>query len=173
MEPGTKACLDVQSWRVPTLPELRAFFDRVFARPKPASPREKTSVLAVRRSLSPVDVYCYLKARFGEPNGFQNILRKDDSDNLIHWDFNLKAGEEDVYICGTSREIHFLVSAKMSDADWHDLISAVKRDFGRVGKEKGLVLKMGRLSEQVCRNRDGVRGASRRYQKERRRLPNL
>jgi len=88
-----------------------------------------------------VDVYCYLKARFGEPNGFQNILRKDDSDNLIHWDFNLKAGEEDVYICGTSREIHFLVSAKMSDADWHDLISAVKRDFGRVGKEKGLVLK--------------------------------
>jgi hypothetical protein len=88
-----------------------------------------------------VDVYCYLKARFGEPNGFQNFLRKDDSDNWIHWDFNLKAGEEDVYICGTSRETHFFVSAKMSDTDWRDLISAVKSDFGRVGKEKGLVLK--------------------------------
>lgn len=97
-------------------------------------------MLAVRRSLSPVDVYCYLKARFGEPNGFQNFLRKDDSDNWIHWDYNLKAGDEDVYICSTSREIHFILSARMADGDWHDLISAIKRDFERVGNEKSAIL---------------------------------
>ncbi|MER8447386.1 hypothetical protein NKH52_29875 [Mesorhizobium sp. M1066] len=39
------------------------------------------AILAVRSRLRPVDIYCYLKARFGEPNGFQDFLRKDDSDN--------------------------------------------------------------------------------------------
>lgn len=36
------------------------------------------AILAVRSRLRPVDIYCYLKARFGEPNGFQSFLRKDD-----------------------------------------------------------------------------------------------
>lgn len=87
-------------------------------------------------------MYCYLKARFGIPNGFQNFLRnKNDSDNWIHWDFLLKANGEDVYICGLSREIHFLLTTKMTDEDWRDLILAIKADFGRVGKEKSSVLK--------------------------------
>ncbi|KUM25835.1 hypothetical protein AU467_24280 [Mesorhizobium loti] len=63
-------------------------------------------MLIVRSKLKPVDIYCYLKARFGEPNGFQNFLRKNDSDNWIHWDYSLEAGESDVYFAGTSREIH-------------------------------------------------------------------
>ncbi len=86
-------------------------------------------------------MFCYLKARFGEPNGFQNFLRKDDSDNWIHWDFQLKAGDEDVYICGMSREIHFVMSAWLADIDWRDLILGIKYDFRRVSKDKGSVLK--------------------------------
>jgi hypothetical protein len=95
----------------------------------------------VRHHLSPVDVYCYLKARFGEPNGFQNWLRRDTSDNWIHWDYYLKAGDQDVYLCGMSREIHFLLSEKMTDENWRDLVLAVKADYGRVGREKSAILK--------------------------------
>lgn len=136
------ACLNVQCWRVATPNELRIYLDSVMANVKSQQPRKGPSVLAVRKSLSPVDIYCYLKARFGEPNGFQTFLRKkDDSDNWIHWDFNLKAGAEDVCICGTSREIHFMISSEMSDDNWRELIIRLKRDFGRVAEQKSAVLK--------------------------------
>jgi hypothetical protein len=91
--------------------------------------------------LKPVDVYSYLRARFGEPNGFQNFLRRDDSDNWIHWDYNLKAADNDVYILGTSREIHFMLSEALSDAQWKELILAIKTDFRRIGREKSKILK--------------------------------
>jgi len=118
-EPAKPKSLDIVSWRIPTKEELAAFMDL------DARERRKPSVLAVRHHLSPLDVYCYLKGRFGEPNGFQNFLRRDTSDNLIHWDFILKAGDEDVYICGMSREVHFIVSAKLTDENWRELILGI------------------------------------------------
>ncbi|MFN8685760.1 MAG: hypothetical protein ACK50U_07180 [Acidobacteriota bacterium] len=109
-------------------------------RPSPAK-RAKPSLLVVRQQLSPVDMYCYLKARFGDPNGFQNVLRRDSSDNWIHWDYYLKADEQDVYVCGTSREIHLILSEKMTNEHWRDLVLAIKADYSRVGKEKSRVQK--------------------------------
>lgn len=105
-------------------------------------PRKKKgfSILAVRSRLKPVDIYCYLKARFGEPNGFQNFLRKDDSDNWIHWDYSLKAGEIDVYISGMSREIHFMVGETLTHQQWRDLIVGIRTDFARIGSQKSAVL---------------------------------
>jgi len=82
-----------------------------------------------------------LQARFGEPNGFQNFLRRDDSDNWIHWDFNLKAGAADVYLAGTSREIHIIVSEPLTDEEWKELILAIKHDYRRVGQRKSEVLR--------------------------------
>ena len=134
-------CLDVPSWRVPTYPEMRSYYENIGARAKSARKGKGPSILAVRSCLSPVDVYCYLKARFGEPNGFLTFLRKDSSANYIHWDFNLKAGDEDVHISGTSREIHFALSPRMTDSNWQTLIRAIKRDYERVGEEKSAVLK--------------------------------
>lgn len=42
--------------------------------------------------IKPIDLYCYLQAKYGNPNGLQNFLRDDSSDNLIHWEWSL-AGE--------------------------------------------------------------------------------
>jgi hypothetical protein len=145
-EPGSDElakpkCLDVVSWRLPTYEELRAFMDSVYLKQRDAEGLRNPSVLAVRHHLSPVDVYCYLKGRFGEPNGFQNFLRKDHSDNLIHWDFTLRAGDEDICIFGMTREIHFVMSAKLTDENWRDLILAIKADYKRVATEKSAVLK--------------------------------
>lgn len=39
--------------------------------------------LPIENEVRPSDLFCYLNARFGPPNGIQNFLRSDDSDNLI------------------------------------------------------------------------------------------
>ena len=103
--------------------------------------KKRGGLLAIRDKISTVDMYCYLKARFGEPNGFQTFLAKDDSDNWIHWDYNLKAGDAEIYISGMSREIHILTSEQLSDEQWRDLIVNIKTDFARVGQDKSTVLK--------------------------------
>jgi len=51
----------------------------------------------------------------------------------IHWDFNLKAASEDVYVSGTYREIHFMLSEKLTDDNWREFIFRVKSDYSRVG----------------------------------------
>jgi hypothetical protein len=136
-------CMDVEAWRLPTKEEMRATIDSRIARYTNRRTREKSrlSVLAARQQLSPVDMYCYLRARFGKPNGFQTFLRRDDSDNLVHWDFELKAGTQTVYISGASREIHFVLSETLADEDWRNLILKIKADYKRVGKEKSKILK--------------------------------
>lgn len=42
------------------------------------------------------------------------------SDNWIHWDYSLKAGDTDVYISGMSREIHIMVGEALTQAVWPD-----------------------------------------------------
>lgn len=54
----------------------------------------------LKNEIRPVDIYCYLSARFGAPNGIQSLLRKNDTDNLIHWDWILRSGTRIVMILG-------------------------------------------------------------------------
>jgi hypothetical protein len=126
----------VETWRASSRTEVVEFLS---ASKKPNERIRET--LAVRAKLKPIDVYAYLRARFGQPNGFQNILRKDDSDNIVHWDFQLKAENEDVYICGYLREVHLTVSEKLTDEEWKELINAIKADFSRVAKDKSAIVK--------------------------------
>lgn len=137
------SCLDVQGWRAFTKREMHDYLEGVLARSRArrtGAPSRLQSLLVVRNQLSPVDMFCYLKARFGEPNGFQNFLRDDSSDNWIHWDFNLKAGGEVIWVAGTYREVHLGLSEKLEDDDWPFLIREIKSDFRRVSKEKSDVL---------------------------------
>jgi hypothetical protein len=132
-------CLNIEAWRRSTSDELAAFYQSKSDNSR--SKKRLGGVLTVRAHLRPVDVYAYLRARFGEPNGIQNFLRKDDSDNLIHWDFNLKSGNADIYISGASREIMFLLSERLSDQQWRSLIVGLKNDFARVATAKGTITK--------------------------------
>ena len=60
--------------------------------------------------LSPADVYVYLKARFGAPNGALMITRSNDSDNVIHWHFTVRAGDERLNILGISSRLELISS---------------------------------------------------------------
>lgn len=115
--------LNILEWRAATPMEVVEFLkaDRSIKMRKGAA----GGLLIVRSKLVPVDVYAYLRARFGVPNGFQNFLRRDDSDNWIHWEFNLKVGRADIRIAGTSREIHFAVSEFITDEQWKQLIMGI------------------------------------------------
>jgi hypothetical protein len=130
------ACLDVLSWRLSTPKEMLTFLGDG----EDKGDKRRRHLLTVKTHLRPVDVYTYLKARFGDPNGFQTFLRKDDSDNLIHWDFFLWAGDEVVYLSGASREVMIMVTEALSDEQWKQLIEAIKGDFRRVAKEKSAIL---------------------------------
>lgn len=55
---------------------------------------------AIRNEVRPSDLFFYLGARFGPPNGFQNFLRGDHSDNLIHWEWSVRCGAAVVNIQG-------------------------------------------------------------------------
>lgn len=127
-------CLNVPEWRTSTNKEAAEWYS-----PNPL--KGQRQLLIVRSKLRPVDVYCYLVARFGEPNGFQNFLRRDDSDNWIHWDFSIKADDVNVYIAGTSRDVHIIVDEALSDEQWKDLILSIKQDYQRVGREKSTILR--------------------------------
>jgi hypothetical protein len=59
---------DVQPWWAQTKQEI---LDWMEAHGRPETPEPWT--LAFRKRLVPVEMYCYLKARFGEPNGFQTF----------------------------------------------------------------------------------------------------
>lgn len=49
------------------------------------------SMFRLGNQISPLDLFCYLHARFGEPNGEMMLLKeKDDVNNLFHWEYSLK-----------------------------------------------------------------------------------
>ncbi|MUO82238.1 hypothetical protein GOZ78_24040 [Agrobacterium vitis] len=131
--------LNFEAWRLATPAEMSEFLND-----RPTSPkrrRKSSAALVVRTRIKPVDIYAYLRARFGEPNGLQNFNRRDDSDNWIHWDFDLRADEVRVSITGTSREVHFLISEPLSDDEWKALIVGLKAEFARTAKAKSEMTK--------------------------------
>jgi hypothetical protein len=126
-----------ESWRPFSRAELRLFVEeRGSARARRGS-RSRNRSLVLQGSLSPFDVYTYLHSRFGKPNGIQTMLAADDSDNLFHWDWNLKAGLHDLSFIGATQEVHVKFGRSMSDAACRRFISALKADFARVATEKG------------------------------------
>ena len=137
------AALDIGAWRVPSRDEVLEWCDRMQRNlADNDAARERPSILIVRKHLTQIDVFCYLKARFGVPNGFQNFLRRDDSDNIIHWEYHLKSGDVDIHISEADQSLHFVVSEEpFTDEDWRDLILNIKADFRRVARGKSDVLR--------------------------------
>ncbi|MCK4816691.1 hypothetical protein KA005_13050 [bacterium] len=91
----------------------------------------------VGNEIRPSDLYCYLYSKFGAPNGLQNLLRNDSSDNLIHWEWVLACEQGFIFIQGLNlrTEFNFMGKWDVSDTDKDDLINHIKKDFVSFGKE--------------------------------------
>jgi hypothetical protein len=98
-------------------------------------------IIALRNEVRPVDLYCYLGARFGHPNGIQNFLRKDDSDNLIHWEWTLRHAEGIVSFQGQNFRTEVLLHGPVTitEADKDLIVCQLKADFSAYGKRMGAV----------------------------------
>lgn len=125
-------------WEKASLGEMAQYLKH---RPKAKKGKRTGSTLAFRKHLSPVDVYKYLVGRFGQPFGIQTLLKKpNDSDNLVHWDYLIKAGPNMIWIFGGNREVQVQIDDKvMSPEDWVQFAQALKGDFQRCSSDMATV----------------------------------
>ncbi len=124
-----------------TAPSPSEIVDWLKERPEGSGARTWT----IRDELNPADLYVYLDAKFGPANGIQNLLRDDDSDNLIHWDWTLQRKEGLLIFTGMNHrtDVHILGRWDFEHLDQAQLIRFIKRDFAKYGKE------MSRLRREV------------------------
>jgi hypothetical protein len=91
----------------------------------------------IGNQILPVDMYCYLHAKYGAPNGLQNFLRNDDSDNLIHWEWALASEDGLVLIQGHNfrSEVHLMGDFRDKGLELEHLIVQFKSNFSAYGKK--------------------------------------
>ncbi len=87
--------------------------------------------MCLTNELNPGDLFCYLAARFGTPNGMQSFLRKDDSDNLIHWAWTVQTQAGLISIQGMNfrTEIWIANIEGVEESDKNEIVSQIKLDY--------------------------------------------
>src|SRR5262245_13206124 len=87
--------------------------------------------------LPPVLLYCYLKVRFGPPNGFMMFLRAPSPDNLIHWHWAVEVDGHVLNMWAPSRATEFIVHspAAFTDDDRDQLMASLTDDTVQRSKE--------------------------------------
>lgn len=92
--------------------------------------------LIIRNEITPANLCSYFVARFGPPNGIQNFLRKDDSDNLIHWEWVFRTPRGLVAFQGQNfrTEIWFTSGENCSQEALPELLDQIKTDFKNYGR---------------------------------------
>ena len=96
----------------------------------------KAIIWEFTNEIKPVDMYCYLYAKYGGPNGLQNFLRSDSSDNLIHWEWSLASEFGIVSIQGHNfrTEVHLIGEHKGQNLTLDMFIQEIKSDLKNYGK---------------------------------------
>jgi hypothetical protein len=109
--------------------------------PRPSAPTG--SMATVDDRISPLDLYVYLNARFGKPNGIQMLFKSPSSDNFIHWHYTFLAGKSqaEVMAMTTRLEIHVSDDPNVTREQWDQLIHAIKADIGNFGRQASEVRK--------------------------------
>ncbi len=87
--------------------------------------------------IKPIDLYCYLFAKYGQPNGLQNFLRADDSGNLIHWEWTFASNDGLVSIQGHNfrTEVHLTGNFRDKGLTLEMFLAQIKSDIGNYGKK--------------------------------------
>lgn len=94
-------------------------------------------------SISPLDLYVYLKARFGPPNGFQMILKNPSSDNYIHWHWTLQVNEDIIDFLGYNMHAEAWLRGypDFSQSEGQHFEEGIKIDFKNISKSMSQVRK--------------------------------
>lgn len=128
--------LDARNWKLPD-PKI------MLAKLKGEMPKNKGNFKVIGENLKPLDFYCYLKARFGDPNGFAMTLKDPSSDNLIHWNYSLMCKENIIEIWGKTAQTEIYVEwfSLFRKKSWDVLVDSIKADFTNYGTKMAEVRK--------------------------------
>ncbi len=96
-----------------------------------------------REGISPLDLYAYLKARFGNPNGFQMALKSPSSDNLVHWHWSLQCHDHIIEFMEYGLHAAAYVNGlpQPTEIEQAELVAAIKADFAAHGRAMSVVKK--------------------------------
>lgn len=99
----------------------------------------------IKNEIKPVDLYCYLYAKYGPPRGLLTLMRNPHrgSDNLIQWDWMLKNEYSTVHIQGHNfrTEVFIKHNSIQPDLKVEDFIAQFKGDFKNHGRNISTVKK--------------------------------
>lgn len=104
--------------------------------------RHHVSWKKFKDSLSPLSVYCYLKARFGAPNGPVMLFQARNGDNIISWHYVIQTIESEINFWSHSSGLEILMfsdTVPIDDKDRVAFITALKADFARYGVKMGSI----------------------------------
>src|SRR6266536_953505 len=90
------SCFNLSKWSVPEAKEITSYLED-------QGTKRVVTIWANDGSISPLDLYCYLKARFGPPNGISMLFRKPSSDNAIQWHYTLFSSGSMIDFFGMNR----------------------------------------------------------------------
>lgn len=87
--------------------------------------------------ISSVDLYSYLKHRFGEPNGFAMTLRSPSVDNFIHWNYTITSGPVILDVRGLDQynELTAFLPLGTQAPDWSRLEIRLLEEFRQNRKD--------------------------------------
>lgn len=93
----------------------------------------------LKNEIKPVDLYCYLYAKYGSPKGLLTLLRDKElgSGNLIQWDWMLKSDLGTLHIQGHNFRTEVFVAHNIEEErpTVDDFIKQIKSDFKNYGQD--------------------------------------
>jgi len=119
----------VASWRFPEPADAIAQLKR--------DPRFAVKTLRLHRGeVSPVTLFCYLKTRFGTPNGEMMALRSSGSDNVVQWHYKVACSASLLDVWGTNAGLQFIAhgTSTVTDAEWSQMFEQLQAAFASTGR---------------------------------------
>lgn len=97
--------------------------------------RGHVSQWILHKGISPVDLYVYLKARFGDPNGFAMTLKSPSSDNYTHWNWTLQHEDRIIEFMGHNLHAAAYIEGvpEPTPADEEQFVANLKANFSKYG----------------------------------------
>ncbi|MFT6794484.1 MAG: hypothetical protein ACJAR1_002494 [Rubritalea sp.] len=139
--PNTSSCkmsliFNLENFEYHPFPEILEFIKN-----RPTSPG--FNEVAIINEIRPCDLYIYLYAKFGPPNGLQNALRNKSSDNLIHWDWTFVHSNGLLVFNGMNQRtsLQFVGDWDFDLINRDQVIRSIQEDFKNYGSQMSKVRK--------------------------------
>lgn len=131
---------NIDLWRLPTKKSMQSFLNKLKSdnkKKKRKNTKKAGYLWSVSEKINPLQVYLYLKVRFGKPNGLQMLFKNKTSDNLIHWEWMVSYKNHMMHFTGFNFHFNIMISESQDgiETDKDLFIRMLKKDFGKYRKQ--------------------------------------